>query len=99
MKPILKVAIVAAGYVLAILIAWAAVAVHAVLTNGPAAQASAGMSAFGDLVLFVLVFGAVSLVPTGAAVFFIFSRIVPQAAAEMTPTAVTSPAAPESRRP
>ena len=99
MKPVVKVAIVIGGYVLAFVIACAAVAVHAALTNGSAAQASAGMSAFGDLVLFVLVFGAAALVPTGAALFFIFASRGPQAAAGVSPTAVTSPAAPESRRP
>jgi len=32
------------------------------------------MSAFGDLVLFVAVFGAVALVPTGAVFFFLLSK-------------------------
>jgi hypothetical protein len=65
MKPVLKVAIVASGYVLAFLMAAGAVALHAALTRESGAQASGGMSAFGDLVLFVAVFGAVALVPTG----------------------------------
>ena len=74
MKPLLKVAIVAGGYLLAILLACAAVALHMALTSDSGAQASGGMAAFGDLVLFIAVFGAVALVPTGAAFFFIFSK-------------------------
>lgn len=74
MKPVLKVAIVAGGYLLAVLMASAAVALHAALTGESGAQASGGMSAFGDLVLFVAVFGAVALVPTGAAFFFLWPK-------------------------
>ena len=74
MKPVLKVAIVAGGYLLALLMASAAVALHTVLTSESGAQPSGGMSAFGDLVLFVAVFGAVALVPTGAALFFLLSK-------------------------
>jgi hypothetical protein len=74
MKPVLKVAIVAGGYLLAFLMACAAVALHAALLSEPGAQASAGMSAFGDLILFVAVFGAIALLPTGAAVFFLLSK-------------------------
>ena len=74
MKPVLKVAIVAGGYLLAFLMASAAVALHAALTRESGAQASGGMSAFGDLVLFVAVFGAVALVPTNAAFFFLLSK-------------------------
>jgi hypothetical protein len=74
MKPLLKVAIVAGGYLLAFLMASAAVALHAALTSESGAQASGGMSAFGDLVLFVAIFGTVALVPTGAAFFFLLSK-------------------------
>jgi len=74
MKPVLKVAIVAGGYLLAFLMASGAVALHAALTSESGAQDSGGMSAFGDLVLFVAVFGAVALVPTGAAFFFLLSK-------------------------
>jgi hypothetical protein len=74
MKPAVKIAIVAGGYVLAFLIACGAVALHAALTSQLVAQASGGMSAFGDLVLFVVVFGAAALVPTGAALFFLLSK-------------------------
>jgi hypothetical protein len=74
MKPVLKVAIVAGGYLLAFLMASAAVTLHAALTGESGAQASGGMAAFGDLVLFIAVFGAVALVPTGAAFFFLWSK-------------------------
>jgi hypothetical protein len=74
MKPAFKVAIVAGGYLLALLMALVAAALHATLTGESGAQASGGMSAFGDLVLFVAVFGAVALVPTGMGLFFLFSK-------------------------
>jgi len=74
MKPALKVALIVGGYLLALLAATAAVALHAALASESGTQASDGMSAFGDLVLFVVVFGAVALVPTGAGLFFLFSK-------------------------
>jgi hypothetical protein len=40
-------------------------------TQDPQAQASAGMSAFGDLILCVGVFCFVALAPTGVAIFFV----------------------------
>ncbi len=70
-KPLLKVGVVAAGYVVAFLTASAAVAIRLATTSGPDAQAASGMYAFGDLILFVAVFGVVALVPTGAALFFL----------------------------
>lgn len=70
-RPVVKIGVVAAGYVAAIILASAAVAVRVASTSGPDAQASSGMYAFGDTVLFVLVFGAVALVPTGAALIFL----------------------------
>jgi hypothetical protein len=99
MKPVLKVAIIAGGYLLALLMASAAVALHAALTSESGAQTSGGMSAFGDVVLFVAVFGAVALVPTGAAFFFLLSkRGKPNQSLDTTPTLVTPPARQESRR-
>ena len=69
MTPVAKVAVVAAGYVLALLAAGAAVAVNGAYIPEP--QASGGMQAFGDLLLFIGVFGVLGLVPTGAALFFL----------------------------
>jgi hypothetical protein len=63
--------VVAAGYIAAFLIASAVVAVRIASTSGPDAQASSGMYAFGDAVLFAAVFGACALGPTGVALFFL----------------------------
>lgn len=71
MKPSLKVGVVAGGYIAALLVAVAAVAVRLATTSGPDAQASSGMYAFGDALLFVAVFGVAALVPTGAALVFL----------------------------
>ena len=69
MKTSLKVGVVAGGYIVAFLVASAAVAVRLANTSGPDAQASSGMYAFGDAVLFVAVFSVVALVPTAAVLF------------------------------
>jgi hypothetical protein len=71
MKPFLEIAVVAGGYVVAFLMASAAAAVRVANTRGPDAQASSGMYAFGDALLFVAVFGVSALVPTGAVLFFL----------------------------
>ena len=71
MKPSLKIALVAAGYVACLLLASAVVAVRIASTDGAASQAAGGMYAFGDTALFVGVFGVSALVPTGAALFFL----------------------------
>src|SRR5882672_9952479 len=71
MKASLKIDKVAGGYIAAFLVASAAVAVRLASTSGPDAQASSGMYAFGDALLFVAVFGVSALVPTGATLFFL----------------------------
>jgi len=71
MNASLKVGVVVGGYVAAFLVASAAVGIRLANTSGPDAQASSGMYAFGDAVLFVAVFGVGALVPTGAALFFL----------------------------
>jgi hypothetical protein len=71
MKRFLTVVAVVAGYVTAFLIASAAVALHVAETGGPVAQASSGMYAFGDAILFLGVFSVCALVPTGAVLFFL----------------------------
>jgi len=70
-RRVLKIALVAIGYVLAFLIAGGVVAIRVASTSGPDAQASSGMYAFGDALLFTAAFGVCSLVPTGAALFFL----------------------------
>jgi len=69
-----KAGMVLAGYVAAFVIASAAVAVHIATTDPAEASAASGMYAFGDLILFVAVFGVLALLPTGAALFFTFVR-------------------------
>jgi hypothetical protein len=67
MKALAKIGVVLAGYVAAVLAASAAVAVRVAHTSGPDAQASAGMYAFGDGLVFIAVFSAVAVFPTGLA--------------------------------
>jgi hypothetical protein len=62
---------VAGGYLAAVLVASAAAAIRHASTSGPDAQASSGMYAFGDALLFVAVFGVVALAPTSAALLFL----------------------------
>ncbi len=68
---VIKFGTVPVGYVMAVVVASAAVAVRIADTGGPDAQASAGMYAFGDGLLFVAVFSAVALFPTGLGLFFL----------------------------
>ena len=90
MRPAQKIAFIVGGYLLAFLCASFAVVINAASTSKAAGQASAGMSAFGDIVLFVSVFGAVALLPTGAAFFIVFSKAkTPNKAPEPTPGSVT----------
>ena len=65
-----KAGLILLGYLAAFGLAFAAVAVRLALTRTPEAQAASGMSAAGDLFLFLGVFGAASLVPT-AGLFFL----------------------------
>ena len=71
MNGFVKFGVVLAGYVAAVLVASAALEIRLLNTQGPDAQASAGMSAFGDLLLFLAVFGFGSLFPTGLALYFL----------------------------
>ena len=71
MRAAARVGLVVAGYVAAVLVALASVAVNAATTAGPDRQASSGMSAFSDTLLFLAVFGVAAVPPTGAALFFL----------------------------
>ena len=71
MTRVLRIGLVAAGYVGAFLVAAGAVAIRVANTSGPDAQASSGMYAFGDSYLFIAIFGLLALVPTGAALYFL----------------------------
>jgi hypothetical protein len=68
-----KVGLVLAGYVVAFLTALSVVALHGYLFPTP--DSSGGMAAFGDLILFLMVFGFLALAPTGAAIFWIVRRL------------------------
>ena len=68
---LLKAACVLSGYVIAFLAASVATAIRVAHTSGPDAQASSGMYAFGDGLLFLAVFGTVGVIPTGAFLFFL----------------------------
>ena len=59
-----KLALIAAGYALSFIGGLAAVALNELRISADDAQASSGMAAFGDVVLFVLVVGFLGLVPT-----------------------------------
>ena len=71
MNGLVKIGVVLAGYVTAVLAASAAVTVRLQHTQGPDVQASAGMHAFGDGLLFLAVFGTVAILPTGMALYFL----------------------------
>jgi hypothetical protein len=59
-----KLALIALGYVLALVAGCAAVTVNELLMPSDISQGSPGMVAFGDMILFVLVAGFVGLLPT-----------------------------------
>jgi hypothetical protein len=65
-----KVGLVVGGYVLALLFAGGSVAAYISLMDSPDRQASSGMSAFSDALLFLALFGAAAVPPTGAALYF-----------------------------
>jgi hypothetical protein len=71
MNALVKLGVVLAGYAAALLVAFAAVHVRQLQTQGEQAQASAGMYAFGDFVLFVVVLGVLALFPTALALYFL----------------------------
>jgi len=66
-----KIGIVLGGYAAAFALATLAVAVSMAWNSGPVADASSGMHAFSDLLLFAAVFGAVGLLPTGLALVWL----------------------------
>jgi hypothetical protein len=70
MKPLHKAGVVVGGYIASAIIAVAAVTARNATIDPAVALASSGMYAFGDLMLFVAVFGVCALVPTGAMLYF-----------------------------
>ena len=71
MRVLAKLGLVGAGYIGAVAIAWAVVAVHIAATQGPDRRDYAAMADFGDTLLFLGVFGLAAVIPTGAALFFL----------------------------
>jgi hypothetical protein len=71
MRPLVKVALVVGGYLCALLVASAVVAIHMAATNGPDWQGSSGMLAFGEALLFLVVFGVAAVPPSCAVLFFL----------------------------
>jgi hypothetical protein len=105
MRPLAKVGYVALGYVAAFVAAWLVVMVYILLTNTPARQASSGMAAFGDFLLFLGLFGVASIPSTIAALVFLrpyatFWRVLSVASLVIAATGIaaalayTVPAAP-----
>lgn len=71
-----KFGLVIGGYVVACLVAGGAVYINQLLTPPDVLQASGGMSAFGDMILFVGVLGFLALFPTGLAIFFVIRKFM-----------------------
>lgn len=95
MRPVLKVMMVATGLAAAFAIAMAAVAARIAATSGPDAQASSGMYACGDSLLFIGVFACAAVPATAAALFFLrphprFWRIASILALAIAATSVTA---------
>ena len=76
MSRLAKFGLVIGGYVAACLVAIGAVYVYEIFTQNAAAQASAGMYAFGDFVLLVGIFGVLALFPTGLALYFLLRKFL-----------------------
>lgn len=66
-----KAGIVVGAYVAAILLAFGVVFIFINYNGGPHRDASSGMYAFGDSLLFIAVFGVVSTIPTGLTLAFL----------------------------
>ena len=71
-----KLGLVIGGYVAACLIASGAVYVYELLTQNTVSQASSGMYAFGDMILFASICGILALIPTGLAFYFLLQKFL-----------------------
>ena len=71
MKKSVKIGIVIAGYILALVGAFVLTYIRELATQGTDAQASQGMFGFGQDILFLLVFGGLALIPTVLAFYFL----------------------------
>ena len=76
MRKLTQPGLVIGGYIIACLMAGEVVYLNLLFTQGSASQASAGMAAFGDFILFVGIFGILALFPTGLAVYFLLRKFL-----------------------
>ena len=76
MSGLVTMGLVIVGYVAACLVASGVAYVWDQFTQGSVAQASSGMYAFGDLLLFIGVFSVLALIPTGLAVYFLLRKFL-----------------------
>jgi hypothetical protein len=72
-RPLVKVGLVVAGYIVAFMVASAVVAIYVAATSGPDRQTYSVMYGFGDDLLFLAVFGVAAVPPSGAVLFFLSS--------------------------
>ena len=76
MSALAKLGLVIGGYVAACLAASGVIYVYQFFTQDATSQASAGMSAFGDFILFAGVSGILMLFPTGLALYFLLRKFL-----------------------
>ena len=76
MSRLAKWALVIGGYVGACLVAYIAVYINDLFMDPAVLQAASGMSAFGDLILFIGVFGVIALFPTGLTLYFLIRKFL-----------------------
>ena len=76
MSRLTKLGLVIGGYTIAFFVAGGVVYLNQLFTRDAASQASAGMAAFGDFILFILLFGFLALFPTGLLLYFLFRKIL-----------------------
>jgi hypothetical protein len=69
-----KLGLVLGGYAAALLLAWGVVRLQGIVSSRPDQQASGGMSAFGDALLFLGVFVMAAIPPTAALLYFLYKR-------------------------
>src|SRR4030095_3573649 len=75
MNKSVKIGIVIAGYILSCVGAFVVTYIRELSTRGTYIQASQGMFAFGQTMLFLLVFGGLALIPTVLAFYFLRSSV------------------------
>jgi hypothetical protein len=71
MKAFSKIGLVLGGFAVALGVAYALVYIRDLLTAGTDAQASQGMYAWGDFMLFVAAFSVTALIPTALTLYYL----------------------------